>query len=348
MKNLSPREVVVLSSWSIALFTLAALGAVKMFFYTSLPWLFVLVIPAGNFFVCFFLFGYFVERFIYRKIKVIYKTIHDMKLTKGSLTAAVDMKQDIVNQVEMEVREWADRKTQEIEELKNNEQYRKEFIGNVSHELKTPIFNIQGYIHTLIDGGLEDDKINRTYLIRASKNLDRLNNIVEDLETISHLETQSMILEFRKFDIIKLIREVLESQEMQAENKAIKLGFKEGTEKTMNVMADRERIRQVITNLITNSIKYGKYTGRTTVGVYEMHDNVLVEISDDGIGISKDHLPRLFERFYRVDKSRSRDAGGTGLGLAIVKHIVEAHHQTINVRSTPDTGSTFGFTLKKA
>lgn len=348
MKNLSPREVVLLASGSIAAFTLAALVLIKSLFDVPVPWYLVLVIAAGNFLVCYFLYGYFMERFIYRKIKIIYKTIHDLKLPKGSISTAIDMRQDIVNQVELEVREWADRKAREIEELKNNEQYRKEFIGNVSHELKTPIFNIQGYLHTLIDGGIYDEKINKSYLYKASKNLDRLTNIVEDLETISQLETNSMMLEFRKFDIIKLIREVLESLEMQADMKDIKLKMKEGLDKSVYIMADRERIRQVLTNLMTNSIKYGKQGGKTTVGVYDMHENILVEVTDNGIGISKEHLPRLFERFYRVDKSRSRDQGGTGLGLAIVKHIIEAHHQTINVRSTPEMGSTFGFTLKKA
>jgi two-component system phosphate regulon sensor histidine kinase PhoR len=348
MKNLSPREVVLLASVSISLFTLGALGLIVAMFNVPLQWYLVLLIGAGNFLVCYFMFGYFMERFIYRKIKLIYKTIHDLKLPKGSISSAVNMRQDIVNQVEQEVREWADHKAREIEELKNNEQYRKEFIGNVSHELKTPIFNIQGYLHTLIDGGLYDEKINKSYLYKASKNLDRLTNIVEDLETISQLETNSMMLEFRKFDIIKLIREVLESLEMQADMKNITLKMKEGLDKSVMIMADRERIRQVLTNLVTNSIKYSQHGGKTTIGVYDMHENILVEVTDTGIGISKEHLPRLFERFYRVDKSRSRDQGGTGLGLAIVKHIIEAHHQTINVRSTPDMGSTFGFTLKKA
>ncbi|MDX2002938.1 MAG: ATP-binding protein [Chitinophagales bacterium] len=348
MKYPSPREVVLIASGSIASFTLIVLMGIKIVFSVPLDWYFVVFIPVANFVLCFFLFGYFVERFIYRKIKLIYKTIHDLKAPKTALSTHVDMDKNIVNQVEQEVRDWAANKAKEVEELKRTEMYRKEFLGNVSHELKTPIFNIQGYLHTLIDGGLYDEKINQSYLYKASKNLDRLTAIVEDLETISQLETNNMMLEFRKFDIIKLIREVLESLEMQAETKDIKLKIKEGTDKSVSVMADRERIRQVVTNLVTNSIKYGKQGGKTTIGVYDMHDNILVEVTDNGIGISKEHLPRLFERFYRVDKSRSRDQGGTGLGLAIVKHIIEAHHQTINVRSTVEMGSTFGFTLKKA
>jgi two-component system phosphate regulon sensor histidine kinase PhoR len=349
VKYPSPREIVLISSACITGFTALVLTLVNLFFGSPLNWYFVIFIPLANFLMCFFLFGYFVEKFIYRKIKLIYKTIHDMKAGKGSpKNTHIDMDQNIVHQVEMEVRDWASGKTQEIEELRNNEIYRKEFLANVSHELKTPIFNIQGYLHTLIDGGLQDEKINMNYLHRASRNLDRLTAIVEDLETISQLETNSMMLEFRKFDMMKLIKETLESLEMQAEQKGIRLKIKEGADKSFMVMADRERIRQVITNLVTNSIKYGKQGGKTTLGAYDMHDNILIEITDNGIGIAKDHLPRLFERFYRVDKSRSRDAGGTGLGLAIVKHIIEAHHQTINVRSTPDMGSTFGFTLKKA
>jgi two-component system phosphate regulon sensor histidine kinase PhoR len=243
--------------------------------------------------------------------------------------------------------EWADDKAREIAELKQMEQYRREFIGNVSHELKTPIFNMQGYLHTLIDGGIHDDKINLDYLYKAAGNLDRLNNIVEDLESISLLESGSLEMEMRKFDIHELAQQVFESLEMQADSNDIELGFKKGCDKSTMVVGDHERIRQVLTNLVSNSIKYGRENGKTQVGFYDMDENVLVEISDNGIGIDKEHLSRLFERFYRIDKSRSRHQGGTGLGLAIVKHIIEAHDQTIHVRSTPGVGSTFGFTLRK-
>jgi len=200
----------------------------------------------------------------------------------------------------------------------------------------------------LLDGGLEDETINRNYLYKAAQNVDRLQTIIDDLLVISQLETNAVPLDIEKFDLVELIKEVFESLEVQAEIQEINLSLKQGHDKNTQVLADKERIRQVLTNLINNSIKYGKDGGKTAIGIYDMDQNYLVEVSDDGIGIEKDHLHRLFERFYRVDKHRSREKGGSGIGLAIVKHIVEAHGQTINVRSTPQVGTTFGFTIKKA
>lgn len=348
MKDPSPREIILIVSGALSLVVLALLFILNKFSGDHLSVWVILGLPVLNFLICLVLLNYFIEKFIYRKIKVIYKTIHNLKAPKNSAPINIDLDKDMLNRVEDEVLEWSNRQLKEIEDLKTSANYRKEFLGNVSHELKTPIFNIQGYLHTLIDGGLEDEKINKSYLYKASQNLDRLTTIVDDLETISQLETNTMALEITKFDVTKLIKEVFEGLEMQADLRDVTLKFKEGSDKPFNVLADRERIRQVLTNLISNSIKYGKKDGNTVIGMYDMHDNILVEVTDDGIGIDKKHLPRLFERFYRVDKSRSRDQGGTGLGLSIVKHIVEAHHQTINVRSTIGVGSTFGFTLKKA
>jgi two-component system phosphate regulon sensor histidine kinase PhoR len=227
------------------------------------------------------------------------------------------------------------------------EAYRRDFIGNVSHELKTPIFNIQGYLYTLLDGGLDDEKIRLAYLEKAADNVDRLEQIVEDLTTIAKLEEGALQLKWEKFNVAELAQEVLEDLSMMAAEHGVRLGLKEEQAKTFSVKADRERIRQVLTNLVTNSIKYGQSNGRTLIGFYDLETDILVEVSDDGRGIAPEHLPRLFERFYRVDYGRSRDAGGTGLGLSIVKHILEAHHQTIHVRSTVGVGSTFGFTLEK-
>lgn len=348
MKDPSPREIILIVSGALSLVVLALLFSLSKFTGDHLSGWVILGLPVLNFFIGLVLLNYFIEKFIYRKIKVIYKTIHNLKAPKNSAPINVDLDKEILSRVEDEVLEWSNRKLKEIEDLKTSANYRKEFLGNVSHELKTPIFNIQGYLHTLIDGGLEDEKINKSYLYKASQNLDRLTTIVDDLETISQLETNTMALDITKFDVTKLIKEVFEGLEMQADLRDVALKFKEGSDKPFNVLADRERIRQVLTNLISNSVKYGKKDGSTVIGIYDMHDNILVEVTDDGIGIDKKHLPRLFERFYRVDKSRSRDQGGTGLGLSIVKHIVEAHHQTINVRSTIGVGSTFGFTLKKA
>jgi two-component system, OmpR family, phosphate regulon sensor histidine kinase PhoR len=236
----------------------------------------------------------------------------------------------------------------EMDEMKKTEIYRREFLSNVSHELKTPIFNIQGYLHTLIDGGLKDKKINKKYLDKAAKNLDHLTNIVNDLEVISRLESGEQPINMQKFDIHNLSHDVIDELELLADKKEISISFKEGCNNMMLVIADKEKIKQVLVNLVTNSIRYGNEGGKTQIGIYDMADNVLVEVSDTGIGIAQEHIPRLFERFYRIDKSRSKDEGGSGLGLAIVKHIIEAHNQTVNVRSTIGVGSTFGFTLKKA
>ena len=285
--------------------------------------------------------------FIYRKIKPIYKAISRLK--SGNVKSGkIDIDRDIISDVNNEVIRWESERDEEIAQLKKLETFRREFLGNVSHELKTPIFNIQGYIHTLLDGGLEDKDINVHYLRRAASSVDRLCLIVEDLEAISKLESGELELEFRSFDIHDLAKEVFDSLELPSSDRTIALGFKEGCDKPFYVFADKERIRQVLVNLVVNSIKYGKDGGKTIVGIYDFDEKYLIEVTDTGIGIDTIHLPRLFERFYRVDKSRSREQGGTGLGLAIVKHLIEAHTETINVRSAIGVGSTFGFTLKKA
>lgn len=347
MRELSPREIVIYTSMLIALILY---GLILLFNYVlnlKFDWYYLLIIPVLIFGSAFIIFSFFIENFIYKKIKVIYKNINDLKAGKGSRNINLDFNTDLLGKVDSEVQEWAEIKAREIEVLKKAEQYRKEFIGNVSHELKTPVFAIQGYIETLLDGGLEDETINHSYLYKASQNVERLQTIIDDLLIISKLESNEVPLEIEKFDLVELIKEVFESLEVQAEIQDITLSLKQGHDKTTMVLADKSRIQQVLTNLITNSIKYGKEGGKTAIGIYDMDENYLVEVSDDGIGIAKEHLPRLFERFYRVDKHRSREVGGSGIGLAIVKHIVEAHGQTINVRSTPDVGTTFGFTIKK-
>jgi len=316
--------------------------------YFQKNWISLLVVFVIAFTSTFIVFYFLLEKFIYRKIKVIYKTISNFRSAKEIKASRIRLGDDILTSVNQEVLDWQQNRSDEITELRRMETFRKEFLGNVSHELKTPIFNIQGYIHTLLEGGIDDKEVNIHYLQRASKYVDRLCLIVEDLESISKLEAGEMILEQRVFNIQDLVEYVFESLEMQTAAKNIHLGFKEGSDKPFYVYADKERIRQVLVNLLVNSIKYGNDKGSTFVGFYDMDENILVEITDNGIGVETQHLPRLFERFYRVDKSRSREAGGTGLGLAIVKHIIEAHHQTINVRSTFGVGTTFAFTLKKA
>ncbi|MBE0673740.1 MAG: sensor histidine kinase [Bacteroidales bacterium] len=249
--------------------------------------------------------------------------------------------------VEKQVMAWARDKESEIETLKASEIWRKEFVGNVSHELKTPIFNMQGLILTLLDGGLEDKSINRLYLERAEKSINRLIAIVEDLSTISRLETEANTLKRERFSLRKLVDEVIEANEVRAADKKIRLKTSAGKDPCI-VDADRKRIFQVLTNLVVNSINYGQAGGETTISLTVFGEKVLLEVTDNGVGIEEEHLPRIFERFYRVEKHRSRDSGGTGLGLSIVKHTIEAHGHTVMVKSKPGEGSTFSFTLSLA
>lgn len=346
-KNLTPRQISIyaaLSTTTLFLVLMLIVNALNDSFLS----LWTIVAAAGLFFFSSYLIIiYFLSRFIYRKIKLIYKSIHSAKRASKEKISHMDMGTYIIDEVEKEVAQWADNQQKEIEALKSLENYRREFIGNISHELKTPLFNIQGYIHTLLDGGLYDSKINFDYLKRAARNVDRLHTIVEDLDAIAQLESGRLVLEMQSFDIKQLTSEVFEELEFMATPKGIDLSFKEGASRTFYVKADRESIRQVMVNLITNSIKYGKKDGYTKVSFYDMDKYILVEVADNGIGIPPEHLSHIFDRFYRVDKSRSRSQGGSGLGLSIVKHIIEAHRQTINVRSTQNLGSTFGFTLQK-
>jgi len=291
---------------------------------------------------------YYLRKYIYRKIKLIYKTIHQEKVAPEEKNKTIDVNSNIIEDVEREVADWAESQRKELNKYKTWAEYRRNFMGDISHELKTPIFNIQGYLESLLDGGLEDETVNQMFITRAATNVQRLQTIVEDLESISRLESGDLILEMQTFDIKELTQEVFEDLEMKAKRRTINLDFKDGASNSFKVRADREKIRQVLNNLVNNSLKYGIEEGRTKVGFYDMDRHILIEVADNGIGIPRQHINHVFDRFYRVDKSRSRQMGGSGLGLSIVKHIVEAHKQTINVRSTPDLGSTFGFTLEKA
>ena len=297
--------------------------------------IFPLLISIFSFVIIFYL----VKKFFYEKIRVIYKIIYKFKGTSTIRELDIDT-------VEKEAEEWAEAKEEELRQMKKDESYRREFIGNVSHELKTPIFNIQGYVQTLLDGGLQDDTINMKYLQRADKSVERMINIVEDLEVISRLETEQSELDIQSFNINNLVNEVFEQLEIQAHE--MDISFELNNQSNTNfVNGDRAKLQQVFINLVSNSIKYGKKGGKTIVRILDMDDNILVEVADNGIGIDQISLSRLFERFYRVDKNRSREIGGTGLGLAIVKHILEGHNQTISVRSTKGVGSTFSFILEK-
>jgi len=299
------------------------------------------------FILCFFVFSFLLKEFINDRIRLIYKSIYKFKTQKDKVYDVLDKNTaDPIGDVSKEVVSWMIENRKEVDELKRQENYRREFLGNVSHELKTPIQNIQGYIHTLLDGALDDKKVNELFLSKAAKSADRLVELVTDLTSISTIES-GQGLDLQSVDMLKLSNEVLEMVENQAKEKSIKIKLRKQNPKSVQVVADRAKVRQVLVNLIINAIKYGKKGGEISIGFFDMDKNILTEISDDGVGIAEEHLPRLFERFYRTDKGRSRDQGGSGLGLAIVKHIIEAHKQTINVRSTVGVGSTFGFTLKK-
>lgn len=312
----------------------------SLFLYTA-TWINSLLFLGLSFLIFWLLLNLFVFSRI-KKITSIVTKYHD----PSSITE--DDSNDPIENLSEEIHSWAAERKREIEQLKKLEMYRKEFLGNVSHELKTPIFNIQGYISTLLEGGLKDETINVDYLTRAEKSVERMITIVEDLESISQLETGTLELELEDFDVVMLAKDVLHAQEYRATTKGIILTLEYYENRPILVHADKFRIRQVLTNLIVNSIKYGKEYGETQVKFIDSKNKILVEVTDNGIGIAKEHIPRLFERFFRVDKSRSREEGGTGLGLSIVKHIIEAHGQTINVISTSELGTTFSFTLDKA
>lgn len=256
--------------------------------------------------------------------------------------------EDSLVQLEEKVNYLIESREKEVRHFENLDSYRKEYLGNVSHELKTPVFNIQGYIDTLINGGLEDKTINMEYLRRTEQSIDRLINIIDDLETITQLESGQLHLDVDNFDIAALCKDVYAALELLAARKNIKLELARKYDRPVMVRADKYRIRQVLVNLITNSIKYGRENGKTIVSINYLNSDVVVEISDNGVGIAEQHLPRIFERFYRIDKGRSREQGGTGLGLAIVKHIIEAHEKSIKVESEPGKGTKFTFSLMAA
>ena len=296
----------------------------------------------------FFLVKYLLGKFVFKNIQLIYKMIRSTRQLDGK--ASIEkLRQSGINLKELddEVLQWAERTKNEITDLKELESYRRNYIGNVSHELKTPIFSIQGYLHTLIEGGIYDEKINMRYLKKAADNTQRLENIVKDLEIVNKLESDAA-LDLKRFDIQALTLEVFQELDIYSSNRNIKFSIVEAVPDTFLVLADRIKIRQVLINLLTNSVRYSDEGGEVSVSFFDIQDSILIEVSDNGIGIEEQHLKHLFDRFYRVDPSRSRKFGGSGLGLSIVKHIIEAHNQTVNVRSTKGVGSTFAFTLDKA
>lgn len=322
-------------------------GFVISILWLELEWVFLPVLFVVSFLSCFLVFRWGIRQFIERKVRLIYRTIHNLKLELKKEPHKADLDEDVFTKIREEVIEWDKSNRKEIERLTDQEKFRREFIGNISHELKTPIFNIQGYILTLLEGGLEDARINRSFLIKAEKSIDRMIEMVDDLDQISKLESNRIELSLQRFNLIELTNDVIDSLEYKAKKRKIKVHIANG-HRPVYVYADPSKISQVLTNLIINSINYGREEGETKIQFHDLDENIMIEITDNGRGIAEEHLPRLFERFYRIDKGRSRAEGGSGLGLAIVKHIIEAHQQTINVSSELEKGSVFSFTVKKA
>ncbi len=305
----------------------------------------LIVFAFSIFFLSLFVLQYRTEKFIYKRVKKLYDEISFLD-SKSFLS---QNKNTDLSEITNQVQQFASDKKEEIKSLNEREEYRREFIGNVSHELKTPLFTVQGYISTLLDGAMKDKDIRKKYLERAEKGVERLVYIVEDLDLIAKLEMGDLNLDFTKFNILELIQNAFDLLEMQADKKNIILMFDRKYNQTINVFADKERMQQVLSNLIMNSIKYGKENGTTEVAIEDFEDNkIILKIIDNGEGIEKQYIPRLFERFFRVDKSGARSEGGSGLGLSIVKHLIEGHNQNIYVQSEFGKGSEFSFTLEKA
>ena len=340
-KNVSPQKLSFITAILIAV-------PISIGYYFLHPdWFITVILFVVVLFGCHFLIQFTMERFIFRKIKLIYKFIYQTKASKREETYyKYILPKKSIDEVRIDVENWAEQRQEEIELLKKNEAYRKEFLQNLSHEFKTPIFAIQGYVDTLLEGALSNPEVNIKFLKNTAKNVDRLVAMVNDLDEITRLESGEQPLNKTSFVIQDLIREVYDSLSIKTAEQNIKCSIKKGCDQPLNVIADKEKIRQVIINLVSNATKYGKRNGNIVASIYNTDGkHVLVEISDDGIGIGEEHLPRIFERFYRTDRGRSRSVGGSGIGLAICKHIIEAHGQTIHVRSKLDVGTTVGFTL---
>lgn len=333
-----------LRSSSIVSLTLTLLLLAIQYLTHSIEWVVLLFFLGISFLVTFIIIQLRVEKFIYRRIKKIYD---EVSLLESSSLANVPVTTDMKTLTE-EIGKFAQGKKIEIDTLKIREEYRKDFLGNVSHELKTPLFTVQGYILTLLDGAMNDKKIREKYLQRAAKGVDRLIYIIKDLDLITKLEAGDLHLVPVSFDIVELIQQVFDMLEIRAQKKEITMSFDLEYKQPIMVTADKDKIQQVLINLIVNSIKYGHKGGTTEISIENLIKNkIIVRVTDNGEGIEKSNIPRLFERFYRVDKSGARSEGGSGLGLSIVKHILEAHEEKIYVESVPDVGSEFSFTLEK-
>ncbi len=344
MKLKKTYRYAIISSLYLIVLSVISSTIIYLIFFNEITIYFVITTCITVFIISLVITQYRAEEFIYQRIKQLYNDIPilDIKdLKKDNITTDVET-------LTKSVKDYVKDKKEEIADLTERDSFRREFIGNVAHELKTPLFTIQGYILTLMEGAVNDKAIRQKYLYRANKGVERLNYIIKDLDMITKLETEGIKMNIENFDILKLIQNVFDLFEMKSKKRDITLKFNKNYEFPLYVNADKERIEQVLINLIINSIKYGKIGGTTIISIDDYNKNkFIIKVNDNGEGIEKKHINRLFERFYRIDKSRSRDQGGSGLGLAIAKHIIEAHNETISVKSTYGQGTEFSFTLNK-
>ena len=340
-----PIQVILVASALLSLLVMLGLLAFNLLSDIEVSNWFYIIFPLLVGLSSFLIFSFFIERFINKKIKVIYKTISQKKSVEKKEAKLND---DVLEVLTKDTEVWADQQLRQIEGLEKQAAFRREFLGNLAHELKTPVFSIQGYILTLLEGGLEDKSVNRLFLNKALKGVERITSVLDDLDDINRFEFDRFNLKIVRFDIVQLLIEIYDTVDSKARRKTISLKFDRNYDPVF-VNADKGKIAQVLINLISNSIAYGNDNGATSIKLTKVDKRiVLIEVVDDGIGIDGIHFSRLFERFYRVEKSRARNIAGSGLGLSIVKHIIEAHKQTINVQSTVGEGSVFSFTLNLA
>ena len=345
MKYPKPSLLILYGSLSTLFFGFACTLLVHLFISKVESYLFFLIPFLGAAFV-FIIFNFFLKKFIQHRLAILYRSVQT-KQEDVSLSYLEESLDEMIENAEEKVAQWQKFQSKEILKLKEQEAFRRDFLGNLAHDLKTPVFSIQGYILTLLEGGLEDDKINRKFLERAAVSTDRIVGILDDLDNITKMEDEKFQLKMESFDIVTLAKETFDSLELMAQEKNIVFTLEDPGEETF-VLADREKIGQVLTNLVRNSVAYGNINGSTKITIFTIDDLTTIAVSDDGIGIEQSDLSRLFERFYRVEKSRTRHEGGSGLGLAIVKHIIDSHNQKISVKSTPGIGSQFHFSLEKS
>ena len=346
MKINTPFKFTIFCSLIVSVFSVLAVSIYNFYFHdvslsvsdSLILFLFFFILIAT---VTFLL----LEIFINRKIRLLFQLVQNYKIS--STDFKLNMNEDILSKSEVEILKLAKRNSSELVKLKSEEKFRREFIGNLAHELKTPIFSIQGYILTLLEGGLEDPSINKRFLQRALKGVNRMNKIIIDLDMITRFESDRINLEIEENNIVEICQDIFDSLELKAREKNISIKYGGNYDNPIMVKCDSDRIGQVMQNLIINAIKYSDPDTEVVVRFTNVERNILIEIEDNGPGIAEKHISRLFERFYRVDKSRARNEGGTGLGLSIVKHIIEAHGHTVQVRSTLGKGSNFFFTLTK-